>query len=167
MQLCREGKEKEQLHSGPRQPLYQLQRPARRAPALGDQHLPCLPWRLGPGSGVAQKRAAVELKPSSRWAVGGGAGCHPAACGAENCCCLFSFFERKLLLDTGKNASSKPNLFFFDTSSKPNLVMGWIGKFSVHAEREGRPVSFPSKSSMGQAGLNARRRDKQRKLAKT
>jgi len=81
---------------------------------------------------------------------------------------FFSFFERKLLLDTGKNASSKPNLFFFfDTSSKPNLVMGWIGKFSVHAEREGRPVSFPSKSSMGQAGLNARRRDKQRKLAKS
>ena len=174
MQLCREGKEKEDSPpsraAAQRPALASLPAPAAGAagPRIGRPAL-ALP-ALEAGSGVAQKLAAVELKPSSRCPVGGGAGCQPAACGAENCCCLFSFFSflrGNCCLTRARMQAASQIFFYFDTSSKPNLVMGWIGKFSVHAEREGRPVSFPSKSSMGHAGLNARRRDKQRKLAKS
>ena len=159
----------EQLHSGPRQPLYQLQRSARRAPALGDQHLPCLPWRLGAESRRSWPQWSWNRRAGARWAVALAVRLPPAVRRTVAAFSLFFFFfwEETAAWHGQECKQQAKSFFFFDTSSKPNLVMGWIGKFSVHAEREGRPVSFPSKSSMGHAGLNARRRDKQRKLAKS
>ena len=100
---------------------------------------------LEAGSGVAQKLAAVELKPSSRCPVGGGAGCQPAACGAENCCCLFSFFSflRGNCCLTRARMQAASQIFFFLTQAASQILL-WAGSanFQYMQREKAGPSAF-------------------------
>jgi hypothetical protein len=78
----------------------------RPAPALGDQHLPCLP-----GSGVAQKLAAVELEQSTSRRRAGG---------------RWRWLKPSCRLRRTAAGLKRARM----RASKPHLV-DWIGKFSV------------------------------------